>query len=89
MGLWRQGLAGWWTVQERPGARPGTGVSGPEPPAFLLTEGAKDLVGTPGRGESLGDALSSRAISEPRTGSRRVHPGPGLCFFIFCCVNLE
>ncbi|XP_028613634.1 uncharacterized protein C1orf167 homolog [Grammomys surdaster] len=25
MGLWRRRLAGWWAVQERPGARPGTG----------------------------------------------------------------
>lgn len=48
MGLWRRRLAGWWAVQERPGARPGTGVSGPEPPTLLLTEGAKDWVGTPG-----------------------------------------
>lgn len=38
---------------------------------------------------SLSDTLSSRAISEPRIGSRRVYPGPDLCFFIFSCVDLK
>lgn len=92
MGLWRQRLAQWWTVQESPGARPGTGVSGPEPPALLLTEGAKDWVGTSGRGEEGQGplvTLCSRAISEPRIGSQRIHLGLGLCSFILCCVDPE
>lgn len=54
MGLWRQRLVEWWTVQEHPGVRQRTGVSSPEPPALLLTEGTKDWVGTPGRGEGQG-----------------------------------
>ncbi|XP_008762537.1 uncharacterized protein C1orf167 homolog isoform X2 [Rattus norvegicus] len=58
MGLCRQRLTHSWTVQESPGARPGTGASGPEPPALLLTEGAKDWAGTPGRGEGQGSLVT-------------------------------
>lgn len=89
MGLWRQRLVEWWTVQEHPGVRQRTGVSSPEPPALLLTEGLGGDTWERRRPGSLGDALSSRAISEPRIGSQREHPGLGLCFFIFCCVDLE
>lgn len=66
MGLWWRRLARWWTVQESPGARPGTAASGPESLALLLTEEAKDWVGTPGRGDGQGllVTLCSRAISE-------------------------
>lgn len=64
-------------------SRPGADASGPEPLALLLT---------PGRGEGQEGplvTLCSRAISEPRIGSRRIHLGLGLCSFIFCCVDLE
>lgn len=57
-GLCRQRLTHSWTVQESPGARLGTGASGPEPPALLLTEGVKDWAGTPGRGEGQGPLVT-------------------------------
>jgi hypothetical protein len=62
----------------------------PEPLALLLIEGAKDWVGTPGRGEDQKGplvTLRSRAISEPRIGSRRVHLGLGgsLLFYLLLC----